>query len=102
MYLLLCTVKLSTVILYCYVTVALLYSLCSGVAHRAFENDMHTLYEMRQLFDFLPLSNKDPVPIRFTEDPKYVRMTFTVKHLGLTYVSMVKPQICNTWGRGGT
>ena len=27
---------------------------------------------MRELFDFLPLSNKDPVPMRFTDDPKYV------------------------------
>ena len=45
--------------------------ICAGVAHRAFENDMHALYQMRELFDFLPLSNKDPVPIRFTEDPKY-------------------------------
>ena len=25
---------------------------------------------MRELLDFLPLSNKDPVPIRYTEDPK--------------------------------
>ena len=43
----------------------------SGVAHKAFENDVHALYEMRELFDFLPLSNRDPVPQRYTEDPKY-------------------------------
>ena len=65
----------------------------SGVAHKAFENDVHALYElvtlyikcsvtsirgrsmcyicrMRELFDFLPLSNKDAVPQRYTEDPK--------------------------------
>jgi len=27
-------------------------------------------FRMRELLDFLPLSNKDPVPIRYTEDPK--------------------------------
>ena len=43
----------------------------SGVAHKAFENDVHALYEMRELVDFLPLSNKDPLPQRYTEDPKY-------------------------------
>lgn len=42
----------------------------SGVAHKAFENDVHALYEMRELIDFLPMSNRDPVPQRYTEDPK--------------------------------
>jgi propionyl-CoA carboxylase beta chain len=49
---------------------AMVHTKKSGVAHRAFENDMHALYELRELFDFLPLSNKDPVPTRFTEDPR--------------------------------
>ena len=30
----------------------------SGVAHRASENDVDALRDMRTLFDFLPLSNK--------------------------------------------
>eukprot|EP00731_Ephydatia_muelleri_P030467 Em0021g990a len=42
----------------------------SGVAHKAFEHDIHALYELRELVDFLPLSNRDPVPIRHTDDPK--------------------------------
>lgn len=49
---------------------AIVHTKKSGVAHKAFENDVHGLYEMRELFDFLPLSNKSPVPIRYTEDPK--------------------------------
>ena len=30
----------------------------SGVAHRASENDIEALHDMRTLFDFLPLSNE--------------------------------------------
>ena len=40
----------------------------SGVADLSFENDVEALYEIRRLFDFLPLSNKDDVPQRSTED----------------------------------
>ncbi|MEO9968667.1 MAG: acyl-CoA carboxylase subunit beta [Hyphomonadaceae bacterium] len=35
----------------------------SGVADGAFENDIEALTEMRRLVDFLPLSNRDPVPV---------------------------------------
>ncbi len=28
------------------------------------------IFRMRELFDFLPLSNKDALPVRYTEDPK--------------------------------
>ncbi|XP_004342842.2 carboxyl transferase [Capsaspora owczarzaki ATCC 30864] len=38
----------------------------SGVAHRAFENDMEALQRLREFFDFLPLSNKDAAPVRAT------------------------------------
>ena len=40
----------------------------SGVADLSFENDVEALAEIRRLFDFLPLSNKDNVPQRLTED----------------------------------
>ena len=40
----------------------------SGVADLSFENDVEALDEIRRLFDFLPLSNKDNVPQRPTED----------------------------------
>jgi propionyl-CoA carboxylase beta chain len=42
----------------------------SSVADGAFENDIETLAEIRRLFDFLPLSNRDQPPVRpFHDDP---------------------------------
>uniref|UniRef100_A0A4X2KPD9 Propionyl-CoA carboxylase beta chain, mitochondrial n=1 Tax=Vombatus ursinus TaxID=29139 RepID=A0A4X2KPD9_VOMUR len=35
----------------------------SGVAHRAFENDIDALFNLREFFNYLPLSNQDPAPI---------------------------------------
>ncbi|XP_029807656.1 propionyl-CoA carboxylase beta chain, mitochondrial-like [Suricata suricatta] len=41
----------------------------SGVAHRAFENDVDALYNLREFFNYLPLSNQDPAPVRECHDP---------------------------------
>ncbi|MEZ7813819.1 MAG: propionyl-CoA carboxylase beta chain [Paracoccaceae bacterium] len=42
----------------------------SSVADGAFENDIEALAEIRRLFDFLPLSNRDRAPKRpFFDDP---------------------------------
>jgi len=41
----------------------------SGVAAGAFENDIEALLGMRELFGYLPLSNKEPAPIRHCDDP---------------------------------
>jgi len=41
----------------------------SGVAHRAFTNDIVALKKLREFIDFLPASNKDGPPRRFTDDP---------------------------------
>jgi len=41
----------------------------SGVAHKAFENDVHALLEMRDLFSYLPSSNKDASPVINSPDP---------------------------------
>ena len=41
----------------------------SGVADRAFENDIEALLEVRRLVDFLPASNREPPPARPTSDP---------------------------------
>uniref|UniRef100_A0AAQ5YUH7 Propionyl-CoA carboxylase beta chain, mitochondrial n=1 Tax=Amphiprion ocellaris TaxID=80972 RepID=A0AAQ5YUH7_AMPOC len=41
----------------------------SGVAHHAFENDIEALLNLREFFNFLPLSNQDPAPIRECHDP---------------------------------
>lgn len=42
----------------------------SGVAHRAFENDVDALCNLREFFNYLPLSNQDPAPIRECHDPR--------------------------------
>ncbi|XP_011407365.1 PREDICTED: propionyl-CoA carboxylase beta chain, mitochondrial-like [Amphimedon queenslandica] len=47
---------------------ALTHTKKSGVAHGAFENDIDALSQLRELIDYLPLSNKDPVPVRQTSD----------------------------------
>ncbi|KAK2090363.1 hypothetical protein P7K49_031619 [Saguinus oedipus] len=36
----------------------------SGVAHRAFENDVDALCNLRDFFDYLPLSSQDPAPVQ--------------------------------------
>lgn len=41
----------------------------SGVAHRAFPNDIDALLSLRTFMNYLPQSNKDPSPIRHCDDP---------------------------------
>ncbi|XP_012518837.1 PREDICTED: propionyl-CoA carboxylase beta chain, mitochondrial [Propithecus coquereli] len=43
----------------------------SGVAHRAFENDVDALCNLREFFNYLPLSSQDPAPIRECHDPRW-------------------------------
>ncbi|RCN37923.1 carboxyl transferase domain protein [Ancylostoma caninum] len=45
------------------------HTVTSGVAVGAFENDVDALMSMRELMNYLPLSNKDPSPIRACDDP---------------------------------
>jgi propionyl-CoA carboxylase beta chain len=56
------------------------HSAKSGVAHRAFANDLDALTQARDFVDFLPLSNKDAVPVRATEDPSD-RMDFSLDNI---------------------
>ncbi|WP_290688216.1 MULTISPECIES: acyl-CoA carboxylase subunit beta [unclassified Haematobacter] len=45
----------------------------SSVADGAFENDVEALIEIRRLFDFLPLNNREKPPVRpFFDDPARV------------------------------
>lgn len=46
------------------------YFVFAGVAHHAFENDVEALLNMREFFNFLPLSNQDPAPVRECHDPR--------------------------------
>ena len=41
----------------------------SGVADRAFGDDVETIAEVRRFIDFLPASNREPVPTWPSEDP---------------------------------
>ena len=41
----------------------------SGVADLAFSDDLTLLKQARRMIDFLPLSNEDKPPTRFTNDP---------------------------------
>jgi propionyl-CoA carboxylase beta chain len=41
----------------------------SSVADLACDNDVDTLIQVRRLFDFLPLSNREAPPVRVTDDP---------------------------------
>uniref|UniRef100_A0A914ZYD3 Propionyl-CoA carboxylase beta chain, mitochondrial n=1 Tax=Parascaris univalens TaxID=6257 RepID=A0A914ZYD3_PARUN len=41
----------------------------SGVAHGAFNNDIEALQNIRDLINYLPLSNRDPAPVRVCDDP---------------------------------
>src|SRR3984957_10204223 len=42
----------------------------SGVADLAFENDVEALIELRRFIDFLPGSNRTPLPLRAFTDPR--------------------------------
>ncbi|MBN8827881.1 MAG: acyl-CoA carboxylase subunit beta [Sphingobacteriia bacterium] len=46
-----------------------IHTLKTGVADRAFDNDIEALLQVRRLFNFLPLSNTTPAPARVTQDP---------------------------------
>ncbi|ROT73579.1 carboxyl transferase domain protein [Penaeus vannamei] len=41
----------------------------SGVAHKAFNNDIHGLLNLRTFMNYLPQSNQDQAPIRQCDDP---------------------------------
>lgn len=43
----------------------------SGVAHGSFENDITALQQVREMFDYLPLSNTDTPEARPTQDSRY-------------------------------
>eukprot|EP00276_Gloeochaete_wittrockiana_P004307 CAMPEP_0184665312 /NCGR_PEP_ID=MMETSP0308-20130426/56645_1 /TAXON_ID=38269 /ORGANISM="Gloeochaete witrockiana, Strain SAG 46.84" /LENGTH=538 /DNA_ID=CAMNT_0027109231 /DNA_START=18 /DNA_END=1634 /DNA_ORIENTATION=+ len=43
----------------------------SGVAHNAFANEIQALHGIRELINFLPLSNRHDIPQRHTNDSRY-------------------------------
>lgn len=60
----------------------------SGVAHRAFDNDVDALCNLREFFNFLPLSSQDPAPIRECHDPRWVVVSLSFSgFLGLSVLT---------------
>jgi len=49
---------------------ALTHTTQSGVADRAFENDVEALLMMRRMYNYLPLNNKEKAPSRESSDPR--------------------------------
>uniref|UniRef100_A0A7S2TW13 Propionyl-CoA carboxylase beta chain, mitochondrial n=1 Tax=Lotharella oceanica TaxID=641309 RepID=A0A7S2TW13_9EUKA len=49
---------------------AKVHTTLSGVAHRAFANDIEALLQTRVLYDYLPLSYTTPAPRKKTADPR--------------------------------
>ena len=45
-------------------------SLFLGVSHGAFESDITALKAMRELYEYLPLNNRESPPVKPTEDCK--------------------------------
>ncbi|KAG9303647.1 hypothetical protein G9A89_018544 [Geosiphon pyriformis] len=56
------------------------HTVLSGVAHNAFENDIEALQRVRDFFDFLPLSNREPAPVRYSDDSSH-REDFSLDHI---------------------
>ena len=48
---------------------AVTHTQTSGVADLAYENDLEALAQIRRLYSFLPLSNREKPPVRETDDP---------------------------------
>ena len=48
---------------------ALTHTTKSGVADRAFENDVEALLMMRRMYNYLPLNNREKAPFRESDDP---------------------------------
>ncbi|CAF1041480.1 unnamed protein product [Adineta ricciae] len=50
----------------------------SGVAHGAYDNDIDTLLRTRELFNFLPLSNRDHAPVIRRSDDSPNRIAYSL------------------------
>ena len=48
---------------------AITHTTKSGVADRAFENDVEALLMLRRLYNYLPLNNREKPPVRPSQDP---------------------------------
>jgi propionyl-CoA carboxylase beta chain len=73
------------------------HTIKSGVAHGAFDNDIDTLLRTRELFNFLPLSNRDRTPVIRQADDSPNRLVYsldTVVPLETTAAYDMKEVVC--------
>ncbi|CAG8573452.1 6660_t:CDS:10 [Paraglomus occultum] len=56
------------------------HTVMSGVVHNAFENDLEALQRVRDFLDFLPLSNLEPAPTRYSDDSPH-REDHSLNHI---------------------
>ncbi|CAJ0842239.1 11373_t:CDS:10 [Entrophospora sp. SA101] len=59
---------------------AKVHTAASGVAHDAFDNDIEALQRIRDFFDYLPLSNREQAPTRYTDDSAH-REDLSLNHI---------------------
>nr|CAG8463850.1 1160_t:CDS:10 [Entrophospora candida]CAG8536726.1 12224_t:CDS:10 [Entrophospora candida] len=59
---------------------AKVHTATSGVAHDAFDNDIEALQRIRDFFDYLPLSNREQAPTRYTDDSAH-REDLSLNHI---------------------
>lgn len=75
--------------------------LCSpfftGVAHRAFENDVDALCNLREFFNYLPLSCHDLAPVRECHDPRWAEAS-AFSSICWSDLSLSVPSVLTTWG----
>jgi len=56
---------------------------CVGVAHGAFNNDIEALLGIRELVNYLPLSNREHAPLRKCDDPWSVLLQLVALNVAL-------------------
>lgn len=61
------------------------------MAHGAYENDVVALRGMREIFDYLPLNNKDTPEPRPTEDSRN-RLEKALRYVGMGWGGL--PEVC--------
>jgi len=71
---------------------AVVFVVCEGVAHGAYNNDIEALLGIRELVNYLPLSNREHAPIRKCDDPWLVLLCLSDFVTGALSVSLVPSQ----------
>jgi len=63
------------------IVVSIVVAVHVGVAHGAFNNDIEALLGIRELVNYLPLSNREHAPLRKCDDPWSVLLSARYLHV---------------------